>query len=252
MKRERGIGKETKNKMSAIGAGAKAVVLPMSRLDAEQLPEQLRQMFLGYIAPLNKAIEMLLQQKQTASEEDFEQNFQNVKHEYMKYYTTIVADIKEGELGLLLQRSFSSQPIQVSLGTPAPAPAQVETRTQVEIEEELTLTPLEQTLNNAAAVTARVTRLLLEPACQDYVVSHPDALEPCKELNVYATILIYIQQQQQQTKTDTSVDQYIVEKIMQKCREFTRNIEDFVNTISLKVSLDPELTAALEHFANQV
>ncbi len=201
-------------------------VLPMSRSDMEELPEELREMFLAYIAPLNKAIALLLQQqmRDDEGEELFERNFKNVMSEYMKYYTSIVADIREGELGLLLQKSFSSPQGQ--------AQSEAETRT---------LTPIEQTLNNALAITAKVTRLMLEPVYQDHLLKHPEDWEPYKELGVYAAILNYILQSK--TNINTDIEQSMVEKIVQKCQETTSNVERFVDTI--KIDLDPELSVAL-------
>jgi hypothetical protein len=215
------------------------LVLPMSRSDMEELPESLREIFLGYIAPLNKAIAVLLQQQmrkdddEKEEEEQFKHNFKNVISEYMKYYTSIVADIREGEFALLLQKSFSS-----TQSAQEQSEGEVETQTQA-------LTPIEQTLNNALEVTAKATRLMLEPACHDHVLKHPDAWEPCTELMAYGAILNYIQQAE--TNTNNDIEQSVVEKIIQKCQETTRNVEGFVDTF--QIDLDPELSAALERFA---
>ena len=76
---------------------------------------------------------VLLQQKQTRDDEgerEVERKFKNVKYEYLKYYTSIVSDIREGELGLLLQKSFSST--QVDLDAQTQGKGQAEAISEVE------------------------------------------------------------------------------------------------------------------------
>ncbi len=135
---------------------------------------------------------------------------------------------------VLHQKSFSSPPTQSDLATQAQARSEVETRT---------LTHIEQTMNHALEVTAKVTRLMLEPDYQDHLLKHPDDWELYKELGVYATILNFILQSE--TNINTDIEQSMVEKIVQKCQETTRNVEGFLSTI--KIDTSPEIDAALEH-----
>jgi hypothetical protein len=191
---------------------------------------------LAYIAPLNKAIAVLLQsQTRGDDEEEFERNFKDVMFEYLEYYKSVLLVIREEHLGLLLKKSFSST--GVDLATQSEVRAQGQTQTEAEAQ-----TPLEQTLNHATRVIANSTRLMLEPDYQAHLLNHPGVLERYKELMAYVTILSYIINNKKE-RTETDIEQSMVEKIIRKCQEAAWNVEGYVDTI--EIDADPDVPNAI-------
>lgn len=151
----------------------------------EKLPEELRKILSTYIGPLNKAVEVLLQQQTRGDdeeEEEFERNCKNVMFEYLEYHKSVLSTIREEHLGFLFKKTFCS----TQVGLAARSEAQRQAKAQVQATR--IRTPLKQTLDHAIGVITNFSRLMLEPDCRDHVSNHPDILEPYKELMTFSII----------------------------------------------------------------
>jgi hypothetical protein len=182
----------------------------MSRSEIEELPEELREIFLVYTRRLDKTISALLH---STGENEFERNFEKVISEFSLYLYEAELTLDEDHIKELLNRYLS--------GIRSSPPAQ---------------TPLAQTLADANEVIANFIRLMIELDYRDYVRKHPDVFMPYMELLVLTYILDKIPK--------TRVEPPMVEKITRMCQETTWNVESYVDTI--EIDADHEVSAALE------
>jgi hypothetical protein len=187
-----------------------ALVPPMSISEIEELPEELREIFLAYIRPLDEKISALLH---STGENEFERNFDKVISEFSIYLFEAGLTLDEGYVKMLLDKYLS--------GRYSSPPAQ---------------SPLAQTLADANEIIANFIRLMIEPDYRDYVLKHPDVFMPYMELLVLTYILGKI--------TKSQVEPSMVEKITRRCQEATWNVESYVDTI--EIDADHEASAALE------
>ena len=186
----------------------------MPKSEIEALPEELRKLFLAYIAPLYDAISDLLHSR---NDDEFEHNFDKVTSKFLLYSIQTELTLDEDHVNQLAKTylEYSSHA----------ATAQ---------------TPLAQALNDANEIIANFIRLMIEPNYRDYVPKHHDVFIPYIRLLVYATILIYILNE----SSETDIQPSVVKKIIRKCQETTWNVEGYVDTI--EIDADPEASAALE------
>jgi len=191
-------------------------ILPIPREDLKKLPEGLRNMLLAYVQPLNKSIEVLL----SSRNDEFEHNLQNVINVYMKYQTAMVYDIRKPELEFLLQKSF---------GGPSPSPHSHPLAQQQHVVQ-AGQTTVERTLNNTLAIITKATRLMVEPVVQHHIRNHSSEWDKYRELLAYPITLNYIIEAR---KTRSDIEQSVVDKILQRCKETTHNVEAFVDTLKI-------------------
>jgi len=182
----------------------------MSISEIEELPEELREIFLAYIRPLDEKISTLLH---STGEKEFERNFDKVISEFSIYLFEAGLTLDEGYVKELLNKYLS--------GRYSSPPAQ---------------TPLARTLADANEMIANFIRLMTEPDYRDYVLKHPDVFMPYMELLVLTYIVGKI--------TKSQVEPSMVEKVTRRCQETTWNVESYVDTI--EIDADHETSAALE------
>jgi hypothetical protein len=119
-----------------------ALVPPISRSEIEELPEELRKIFLVYTRRLDKTISALLH---STDENQFERNFGKVISEFLLYLYEAELTLDEDYVKELINRYLN--------GIRSSPPAQ---------------TPLTQTLADANEVIANFIKLMIEPDYRDH------------------------------------------------------------------------------------